>query len=262
MVNRQADVTGELMINETHLTTTRRKFRRSDLPLEVKFKPTYGAKDYYSGVISDLSCEGLGLTADDFKFIKYEYLELIIDLPGAERPVSLFGDILWKKQNGRRCAAGIKFRMKDKGMQEDAIHNICLYTDIPVHDMYSRDSDYVMPPENKKTSDNNLALSNKLGFIKQYNKNRTKCKVTFRLLREDAKNSQSVTIVGDFNNWEAFESPMSRLKNGDFAITLELNAPREYRFKYLIDGLRWENDPYADRFVRNNYGSKDSVVIV
>jgi len=250
------------MINEMHVLATKRKYRRFDLSLGVKFKPTYGARDYFTGFISDLSCEGLGLTADDFNFIKYEYLELIIDLPGAERPVSVFGDILWKKKNGKRCAAGIKFRMKDNDMLEDAIHNICLYADIPLHDMYSRDSDYVVSPENRKNSDNNLAFSNKLGFIKQYNENRTKCKVTFRLLREDAKNSQYVTIVGDFNNWEEFESPMSRLKNGDFMITLELNAPRDYRFKYLIDGLRWENDPYADRFVRNDYGTKDSVVIV
>lgn len=250
------------MINETQMLATKRKFRRFELPFGVKFKPTYGARDYFPGVISDLSCEGLGLTADDFNFIKYEYLELLIDLPGAERPVCLFGDILWKKKNGKNCAAGIKFRMKDKDMLENAMHNICLYADIPVHDMYSRDSDYIMSPENIKTRDNNLAFSNKLGLIKQYNENGTKCRVTFRLLREDAKDPQSVTIVGDFNSWEAFESPMSRLKNGDFVITLELNAPRSYRFKYLIDGLRWENDPYADRFVRNNYGTKDSVVIV
>jgi len=250
------------MINETQLLATKRKFRRFYLPLGVRFKPTYGARDYFTGVISNLSCEGLGLTADDFSFIKYEYLELIVDLPGAERPVSVFGDILWKKKNGKSCAAGIKFRMKDRGMLEDAIHNICLYADIPVHDMYSSDSDYLMSSENKKTRDNKLAFSNKLGLIKQYNENRTKCRVTFRLLREDAKDPQNVAIVGDFNNWEVFESPMSRLKNGDFVVTLELHAPGDYRFKYLIDGLRWENDPYADRFVRNNYGSKDSVVIV
>jgi len=250
------------MINETQVLGTKRTFRRFDLPLRVKFKPTYGARDYSTGSISNLSCEGLGLTADDFNFIKYEYLELIIDLPGAERPVCLFGDILWKKQDGTRCAAGIKFRMKDRGILEDAIRNICLYADIPVHDMYSSDSDYIISPENKKTRGDNLVFSNKLGFIKQYNENRTKCRVTFRLLREDAKGPQNVAIVGDFNNWEVFESPMSRLKNGDFVVTLELNAPGDYRFKYLIDGLRWENDPYADKFVRNNYGSKDSVVIV
>ena len=62
---------------------TRRKFKRFNILLGVKFKPTYGAKDYFSGISSNISCEGMALTADDFRFILYEYLELIIRLPGA-----------------------------------------------------------------------------------------------------------------------------------------------------------------------------------
>lgn len=241
---------------------TKRKFRRFDLPLGVKFKPTYGAKDYFKGAASDLSCEGLGLTADDFKFIMYEYLELIIGLPGGEGPVSLFGDILWKKQNGKRCSAGIKFRMKDKGMQENALKKMFSYTNIPVQNMYSNDPDYIIHKDTQKILIKPLRLPDKLGFIKQYNADRSKCKITFRLLRETAKNSQTVTIVGDFNNWETFKSPMTRLQNGDFVITLDLDCGRSYRFRYLIDSHHWENDLYADRFVKNDHGSKDSVVVV
>jgi hypothetical protein len=244
------------------LLETKRKFRRFDLPLGVKFKPTYGAKDYFTGVAANLSCEGLGLDADDFKFIMYENLELIIGLPGSEGPVSLFGDILWKRQNGKRCFAGIKFRMKDKNMQGDAIKRIFSYSNIPAHDMFSIDPDYIIYKETKKIPQKPVEASNKLGFIKQYNEDRTKCKVTFRLLREAAKNSQTVTIAGDFNNWELYKSPMTRLQNGDFVITLDLDSGNSYRFRYLIDRHRWENDLYADRFVRNKYGFKDSVVIV
>lgn len=241
---------------------TKRKFRRFDLPLGVRFKPTYGAKDYFTGIASDLSCKGLGLTADDFKFIMYEYLELIIGLPGGEGTVSLFGDILWKKQNGKRCSAGIKFRMKDKSMEENVLRKIFSYTNIPVQDVYSNDPDYTFHKDTQKIFLKPLRLPDKLGFIKQYNKDRSKCKVTFRLLRETAKNSQSVTIVGDFNNWEASISPMTRLQNGDFVITLDLDCGRSYRFRYLIDSHYWENDLYADRFVKNDHGSKDSVVVV
>jgi len=239
---------------------TKRKFKRFDLPLGLKFKPTYGAKDYFTGIATNLSSAGLGLTADDFKFIMYEYLELIIRLPGGEGHVSLFGDILWKKQNGKRCSAGIKFRMKDKVMQENALKNIFSYTSIPAQDIYSNDPDFHM--DTQKILFKPLRLPDKLGFIKQYNEDRSKCKITFRLLRETAKNSQTVTIVGDFNNWEISKSPMTRLQNGDFVITLDLDCGRSYRFRYLMDSHHWENDLYADRFVKNDHGSKDSVVFV
>jgi hypothetical protein len=240
---------------------TRRKFRRFDLSIGVKFKPTYGAKDYCSGLTTNLSCEGLGLEADDFKFIMYENLELLVELPG-EGPVSLFGDIVWKKQNGKKCSAGIKFRMKDKGMQEEAIRKIFSYSNIPAHNMFDSDPDYIINEDAVSEQAGPPEPPCKLGFIKQYHEGGKKCKVTFRLLRETAKNPQSVTLVGDFNNWDVSISPMTRLANGDFVITLDLDSRRTYRFKYLIDGQRWENDIYADIFIRNNYGSKDSVVIV
>jgi hypothetical protein len=37
---------------------------------------------------------------------------------------------------------------------------------------------------------------------------------------------------------------------------------RAYRFRYLLDGVRWENDWHADDYVLNVHGSHDSVVIV
>jgi hypothetical protein len=41
-----------------------------------------------------------------------------------------------------------------------------------------------------------------------------------------------------------------------------LETGREYRFKYLIDGKRWENDWHADRYEPNIYGTDDSVVVI
>ena len=48
----------------------------------------------------------------------------------------------------------------------------------------------------------------------------------------------------------------------DFRITMKLEAGKEYRFRYLIDGSRWENDWSADRYVPNRYGTDDSLVIL
>ena len=89
-----------------------------------------------------------------------------------------------------------------------------------------------------------------------------KCKVTFSLPREAAPEAKSVHIVGDFNKWNLTETPMRRLKNGDFTLTLALPCNREYSFRYLIDTERWENDWFADKYIPNSYGSDDSVVVV
>ena len=53
---------------------------------------------------------------------------------------------------------------------------------------------------------------------------------------------------------------MRRLKDGSFSATVSLQANQSYRFRYLLDGKRWENDPEANRYVPNDYGSDDSVV--
>jgi 1,4-alpha-glucan branching enzyme len=97
---------------------------------------------------------------------------------------------------------------------------------------------------------------------KQYVKSNNICKVTFRLPKDAAQNAQMVTIVGDFNNWNLTENKMKQLKNGDFTLTLDLPCSREYRFRYLIDANRWENDWFADKYLPNDFGADDSVVVV
>jgi 1,4-alpha-glucan branching enzyme len=101
-----------------------------------------------------------------------------------------------------------------------------------------------------------------LGIKKQYLKSRKTCKVTFRLPRIAAPNAKAVCIVGDFNGWSIYATPMKRLRTGDFTVTLEVEPGREYQFRYLIDEQRWENDWNADKYVKSPYGSDNSVVIV
>jgi len=253
-----------------YMTESKRKFKRFDLVRDIKFRPTYGATEYFPGAAFNMSCEGLGLEAHDFRFIMYENLDLIVVIPGDDAPVYLSGDIMWKRQDGDRCLAGIKFRMKDKLNQAAAVEKIFSASGIPVTYMYNSDFEYRIHQQAAKvhcseinSPDKQLsALPNKLGVIKQYFENGNKCKVTFRLLREVAKNPRSVTVVGDFNGWDISKSPMTRLASGDFVVTVEVDSNREFRFRYLIDGQRWEIDWYADKFVRNDQGSKDSVVIV
>ena len=96
---------------------------------------------------------------------------------------------------------------------------------------------------------------------KQYLKSNT-CKVTFRLPKESAKDAEIVTIVGDFNNWNLTENKMKKLKNGDFTLTLDIPCDREYRFRYLVDTNRWENDWFADKYLPNPFGDEDSIIVI
>ncbi|MDO8281393.1 MAG: isoamylase early set domain-containing protein [Thermodesulfovibrionia bacterium] len=97
---------------------------------------------------------------------------------------------------------------------------------------------------------------------KQYLKSKSECRVTFRLPKDAAQEAQTASIVGDFNNWDKHISPMKQLKNGDFTITLSLACNKEYRFRYLINNSRWENDWNADKYIPNPHGCDDSVVVV
>ena len=100
------------------------------------------------------------------------------------------------------------------------------------------------------------------GLKKQYLKAKHLCKVTFRLPKDAAPEAETVTLVGDFNGWSMEKTPMQKLKSGDFKLTLDLECEKEYRFKYLIDSNRWENDWCADKYAPNEHGGDDSVVIV
>jgi hypothetical protein len=79
---------------------------------------------------------------------------------------------------------------------------------------------------------------------------------TFRL---PASVGERVALVGELNGWSPTANPMRR--DGDwFTTTLDLEPGRIYRYRYLVDGERWENDWAADAYVPNAFGTEDSVV--
>ena len=97
---------------------------------------------------------------------------------------------------------------------------------------------------------------------KKYLKTSPVCKVTFSLPKKAVASAHNVYLVGDFNGWSKTSTPMKRLKNGTFTTTLVLQRNRQYQFRYLINGQRWENDWNADKYVPNIYGSENSVAFV
>jgi len=102
-----------------------------------------------------------------------------------------------------------------------------------------------------------------MSLKKQFLKGKPVCKVTFNLPKEAAKGAKTVHVVGEFNNWDVYATPMKQLKNGSFAVTVDLAPGAEYQFRYLIDEAIWENDWNADKYLPSQYGNcENSVVIV
>jgi 1,4-alpha-glucan branching enzyme len=97
---------------------------------------------------------------------------------------------------------------------------------------------------------------------KQYPKGGSECKVTFFLSTDTAGSAGTAHVVGDFNNWDRSANPMKRSKDGSFTVTIALQKNKEYQFRYLLDGERWENDRNADKYVTNEHGSENSVAVV
>jgi len=100
------------------------------------------------------------------------------------------------------------------------------------------------------------------GIEKKFLKTRPVCKVTFTLPGEAAPDAETVCVMGEFNNWSRDATPMKRRKNSNFSLSLDLEKGRSYRFRYLIDGWKFENAWAADRYESNPYGGEDSVVEV
>ena len=74
--------------------------------------------------------------------------------------------------------------------------------------------------------------------------------------------AESVALCGDFNDWSTDATLLELGSDGYWRVTVALQPGRSYRYRYLINGRRWENAWDADGYVPNAYGGTDSVVVV
>lgn len=99
---------------------------------------------------------------------------------------------------------------------------------------------------------------------KQFVKSREVTKVTFELARKEIPNdisADSVHLVGEFNDWDQSETPMTYSKNKKaFWVAVDLEPGRRYQFRYLVNGGYWCNDWEADEYVPGAFGQDNSVV--
>ena len=79
--------------------------------------------------------------------------------------------------------------------------------------------------------------------------------VSFRL---DSPEANSVTLVGDFNNWHPNARQLRRGKEGVWKGILRL-TPGVYQYKFVVDGSEWWEDPENPKRAPNNYGTMNSI---
>ena len=82
-------------------------------------------------------------------------------------------------------------------------------------------------------------------------------KVSFQLAK--AITTKTISIVGDFNNWNPDDLPMTQTK-GKWWATQQLE-PGHYEFRYLLDKQHWLNDDTCKRCL-NPFGTENSVLVV
>jgi 1,4-alpha-glucan branching enzyme len=84
-------------------------------------------------------------------------------------------------------------------------------------------------------------------------KERTR-RVNFSLL---APQAESLSVAGDFNNWNTISHPLKKDKKGVWKISLDL-IPGIYQYRFFVDG-EWQSDPNCDDCVENPFGTLNCV---
>ena len=77
----------------------------------------------------------------------------------------------------------------------------------------------------------------------------------------DAANAKTVSIVGDFNDWDSTAAPLTRFgSNGPWTATVKV-MPGRHLYAFMVDG-KLVVDPRAPHSRDRDYGSDASVMMV
>jgi 1,4-alpha-glucan branching enzyme len=74
-----------------------------------------------------------------------------------------------------------------------------------------------------------------------------------------APQAASVSLVGDFNDWDPGRSPM-HTAHGIWATVVPL-APGRYRYAFLVNGVEWRADPAAPNAIDDEFGPSSVVTV-
>jgi 1,4-alpha-glucan branching enzyme len=79
-------------------------------------------------------------------------------------------------------------------------------------------------------------------------------------LAVDFPDADSVSLAGEFNNWDPTANPMEKGPDGLWHATVDL-SPGSYQYKFVVDG-DWVADPSNSETIDDGYGGVNSVLTV
>ena len=77
-----------------------------------------------------------------------------------------------------------------------------------------------------------------------------------------APRATQVSLVGDFNDWDATRTPMSRAGSEALWTAVVPLEPGRYHYAFFVDGSHWLADPSAPVARDEDYGTPSSVLTV
>jgi hypothetical protein len=86
----------------------------------------------------------------------------------------------------------------------------------------------------------------------------SKVYVRLVLLQPDAR---SVSVAGDFNDWNPGQTKLERSEGGMWTATIALK-PGRYQYMFVIDGKQWIADPLAEEGAGDGFGAQNAVLDV
>ena len=77
-----------------------------------------------------------------------------------------------------------------------------------------------------------------------------------------APRASSVTMVGDFNNWDSAITPLHRTDaEGTWTVSVTL-PPGAHQYAFVVDGKSWMPEPASATMVNDDFGTLTSVIAV
>ena len=77
-----------------------------------------------------------------------------------------------------------------------------------------------------------------------------------------APEASTVTVVGDFNDWDPTATPLAAARTGGVWTTTVMLAPGRHRYAFLVDATRWIADPSAPPAGDDDFGEPSSALTV
>lgn len=76
-----------------------------------------------------------------------------------------------------------------------------------------------------------------------------------------APQASRVSVVGDFNGWDRGATPAERQPDGSWTMFVSMR-PGRHEYSFVIDGTHFIPDPTAPTAPNDEYGNRNSVVVV